>query len=327
MLTLLSLLQARSFWPGTELAGRLGVTSRTLRRDIDRLRELGYRVESSRGPAGGYGLEAGSGLPPLVLTEDEAVAVAIGLHTAGASGLLGGEDLGVGALAKLEQVLPSHLRRRVAAMHSHMKSSGWSPSETGAGVDPGMLGRLALVCRDSERLRFGYRSKGDESTERHVDPHSLVNLDRRWYLVAWDLQRSDWRTFRVDRISDLRTTAVRVPPRELPAEDAAAFVRVSISSVPTRYTADVVLAMQIDEMRAAFGPWSRGATANGRSETRWPIGGDSLQDLVYALFYLPPGVAYRVEADAEVLEFLAAAARGFSAAVSLPSSPVTVTPT
>lgn len=327
MLTLLSLLQARSFWPGGDLAERLGVTSRTLRRDIDRLRELGYRVESSRGPAGGYGLEAGSGLPPLVLTEDEAVAVAIGLHTAGSSGLLGGEDLGVGALAKLEQVLPSHLRRRVAALHTHMKSSGWVPLDQVDGVEPEMLGRLALVCRDGERLRFRYRSKGDDATDRHVDPHSLVNLDRRWYLVAWDLQRVDWRTFRVDRISDLRTTAVRIPPRELPAEDAAAFVRVSISSVPTKYAADVVLAMPIAEMQAAFGPWARGATAEGAHETRWPIGGDSLQDLVYSLFYLPAGVAYRIEADPEVLDFLAAAARGFTAAVSASSSADSGSPT
>ena len=195
LLDLLSLLQARRDWPGAELAERLEVSGRTIRRDVGRLRALGYPVESLTGPAGGYRLRAGTAMPPLLLDEEEAIAIAVGLSTAARSSVAGIEETSIRALVKLEQVLPAHLRRRVAALGSATIAG----PVTGPTVDPQDLTTIAAACRDSECLRFHYRSRDGTTTRREVEPHSLVNLGRRWYLVAWDRRREDWRTFRMDR--------------------------------------------------------------------------------------------------------------------------------
>src|SRR5437016_8160914 len=213
LLRLLSLLQARRDWTGTELATRLGVTARTIRNDVDRLRGLGYPVDARPGVAGGYRLGAGGVLPPLLLDDDEAVAVAIGLRTAASGSIAGIEETSIRALAKLQQVLPSRLRHRVSAFQSYALAM---PSR-GPRVDPDVLTVIASACRDHERLRFDYRAHSGTASRRTVEPYRLVNDRRRWYLVAWDTDRDAWRTFRVDRI-ELRTTAVpRLKPRALPA--------------------------------------------------------------------------------------------------------------
>ncbi|MBN1530229.1 MAG: YafY family transcriptional regulator [Thermoleophilaceae bacterium] len=233
LLDLLSLLQARRDWPGAELAGRLEVSGRTVRRDVERLRELGYPVESLTGPAGGYRLRAGTAMPPLLLDEDEAIAIAVGLRTAARASVAGIEETAVRALVKLEQVLPSHLRRRVAALGS----ATIAPAAGGPTVDPQHLTTIASGCRDSECVRFDYRSRDGTGTQRDVEPHSLVNLGRRWYLVGWDRGRDDWRTFRVDRLTRPAATGVRFTARELPGGDPAAFVERSIAGAWNRYEA------------------------------------------------------------------------------------------
>src|SRR3954454_25263017 len=219
LLDLLSLLQARRDWPGGELARRLEVSGRTIRRDVERLRALGDPVESLTGPAGGYPLRAGTAMPPLLLDEDEAIAVAVGLRTAARTSVTGIEETSVRALVKLEQVLPAHLRRRVAALAS---ATVVGPAG-GPMVDPQHLTTIAAACRDSECLGFDYRTRDGSESRRDVEPHAVVNLGRRWYLLAWDRRREDWRTFRIDRISRLAATGVRFARRALPGDDPAAF--------------------------------------------------------------------------------------------------------
>ena len=237
LLDLLSLLQARRDWPGSELADRLEVSGRTIRRDIDRLRELGYPVESLTGPAGGYRLRAGTAMPPLLLDEDEAIAIAVGLRTAARASVTGIEETSVRALVKLEQVLPAHLRRRVAALGAATVAAPAS----GPTVDPQQLTTIAAACRDSECVRFSYRSREGEATQREVEPHSLVNLGRRWYLLGWDRRREDWRTFRLDRLTRAAAIGTRFTPRELPSKDAATYVQESIKGAWSRYEARVTV--------------------------------------------------------------------------------------
>ena len=191
-LRLLSLLQTHRYWPGPELAARLDVSVRTLRRDIDRLRELGYPVEASRGVDGGYQLAAGAALPPLVLDDEEAVALAVGLQAAAQGGVAGIAESSVRALAKVVQVMPPRLRRRVDALRAMTVPLTWY--STAPSTDPAVLTALAQACRDTERLEFGYTSAAGERSDRHVEPLRLVSLGRRWYLVAYDLVRHDWRT-------------------------------------------------------------------------------------------------------------------------------------
>ncbi|MEU6068088.1 YafY family protein [Streptomyces sp. NPDC047082] len=228
LLRLLSLLQAHREWSGPELAERLGVTPRTVRRDVDRLRELGYPVNASPGTGGGYQLGAGAELPPLLLDDDEAVAVAVGLRTAAGQGIEGIGESSVRALAKLEQVLPGRLRRRVGALNAFTVPMLRGPQPST--VDPAVLTELAHLCRDAERLRFEYRDHDGASTRRTVEPHRLVCTEHRWYLVAWDLDREDWRTFRADRISPKPPHGPRFTRREPPAEDLAAYVSRGVST-------------------------------------------------------------------------------------------------
>ena len=229
LLRLLSLLQARRERTGPELAERLGVTVRTVRRDIERLRALGYPVHAEQGVLGGYRLEAGTAMPPLLLDDEEAVAIALGLRGAAAGGGVAGiEEISVRALAKLEPVLPDRLRRRVRALAAATTPIAAPPA--GPSVAPETLTVLAAACRDRERLRFAYRDRDRAASRRLVEPFGLVSAGRRWYLVAWDLGREDWRTFRVDRLEDPLPTGVRGPERVLPAQDAAAFVKRSLAA-------------------------------------------------------------------------------------------------
>ncbi len=186
LLELLALLQARRDWPGPELARRLEVTERTVRRDVGRLRRLGYPVESLSGPAGGYRLAAGTAMPPLLLDEEEAVAIAVGLRTAARAAVTGIEETSLRAMVKLEQVLPGHLRRRVRALGAALAL----PQDAGPTVDPQHLALLAAARRDGERVRFGYRRRDGATGRRDVEPHALVALGRRWYLVGWDVNLS-----------------------------------------------------------------------------------------------------------------------------------------
>lgn len=259
-LRLLSLLQTHRYWPGGELAERLEVSVRTLRRDVDRLRELGYPVEAQRGVDGGYQLAAGASLPPLVVDDEEAVALTVGLQNAAQGAAEGGADRGlaessVRVLAKVVQVMPVRLRRRVDALRAMTVPAAWGGS-TGARIDPGVLTAVALACRDTERLRFSYTAAGGEETGRHVEPLRLVSLGRRWYLVAYDLDRQDWRNFRVDRLTAPQATGARFLPRELPAADAAEFVRSRLDNLPGPYEVEVLVDAPAETARERIGRWS-----------------------------------------------------------------------
>lgn len=217
LLKLLSLLQTPREWPGRELAARLGVTPRTIRRDVDRLRELGYPVEASRGSVGGYRLVAGAAMPPLLLDDEEAVAIAVGLRAGAGHAIEGVDEASVRALAKLEQVLPARLRHRVSVLQN---ATVPLTRGDGATIDPRTLTTLASAATGRERLRFAYRSGDGARTKRQVEPYRLVSTGQRWYLVAYDLGREDWRTFRVDRVGEPYATGARFAPRPLPVEGA-----------------------------------------------------------------------------------------------------------
>jgi predicted DNA-binding transcriptional regulator YafY len=232
LLRLLSLFQGRRYWSGMDLADRLEVTTRTLRRDVDKLRSLGYPIHSTTGTEGGYQLGAGTFMPPLLLDDDEAVAVALGLRSAATGAIQGIEEASVRALSKIEQILPPRLARRVAALQSMIVTPTGTNAYTPP-VDINKVSAIASACRDSESLRFRYSDHGGKASVRNVEPHRLVNLGgRRWYLVAWDTDRKDWRTFRVDRIENQPSTGVRFVPREPPAKDLAAYVSQGISYAP-----------------------------------------------------------------------------------------------
>lgn len=252
LLRLLSLLQAHREWTGADLAERLGVTPRTVRRDVDRLRELGYPVNASPGTGGGYQLGAGAQLPPLLLDDDEAVAVAVGLRTAAGNGVEGIGEASVRALAKLEQVLPGRLRGRVSALNEFTVPMLRGPGRDT--VDPAVLTDLAAVCRDGERLRFGYRDHAGTVSRRSVEPHRLVCTERRWYLVAWDLDREDWRTFRADRIEPRPPHGPRFTPRPAPAEDLAAYVSEGVSQRAYAVRAVVRLRVPAEAAAGIVGP-------------------------------------------------------------------------
>src|SRR3954470_10131398 len=250
LLRLLSLLQARRDWPGGDLAARLEVDVRTIRRDVERLRSLGYPVHATPGVAGGYRLGAGAALPPLLLDDDEAVAVAVGLRTAASGTVSGIEETSVRALAKLEQVLPARLRPRVGALQAAtMSLPGGGPT-----VDASVLTAIAAACRDHERLRFPYGDRAGTETERQVEPLRLVHTGRRWYLVAFDLDRAGWRTFRVDRITPKPPHGPRFIPREPPAEDLAAYVSRGVSTRAYASHATVRLLVPLAEAAERVSP-------------------------------------------------------------------------
>ncbi|MBF6350937.1 YafY family transcriptional regulator [Nocardia flavorosea] len=253
-LRLLSLLQTHKYWPGTELAERLGISPRTLRRDIDRLRDLGYPVEAQRGVDGGYQLAAGAALPPLMVDDDEAVALVIGLQVAMQGMVEGVAESSVRALAKVVQVMPPRLRRRVEAIRAMTVPADWG-GRNDPGPDPAVLTTVALACRDSERLRFTYTAAGGRCSERHIEPHRLVSLGRRWYLVAFDLTRHDWRSFRIDRLTAPVGDGSRFRPRELPTADAAEFVREGVDRISRPYRIEVLVEAPAEAVRERIGRW------------------------------------------------------------------------
>jgi len=250
MLRLLSLLQTHRYWPGIELADRLEVSPRTLRRDIDRLRELGYPVAAARGVAGGYQLQAGAAVPPLLLDDEEAVAIAVGLRTAAGHAVTGIDEASVRALAKLEQVIPSRLRHRVSALGRATEPMLTWEHPT---VEPEQLTALAAAVTNRERLRFTYRRHDGSDSERTVEPYKLVSAGRRWFLVGYDNDRDDWRIFRVDRIGASRPTGVRVSARTLPAADAAAYVAGKLLDLTPVYPTVATLYAPLDQVATRLG--------------------------------------------------------------------------
>lgn len=308
LLRLLSLLQSRREWSGTELADRLEVTGRTVRRDVERLRELGYPVSSTTGTAGGYRLASGKNLPPLLLDDDEAVAVAAGLLTAASGSVTGIEESSVRALAKLEQVLPARLRGRVAAV------SGATVAmvvRDGPQVDAATLATAAAACRDREVLSFDYVKRDGTAQPRRVEPHSLVAVVGRWYLIAFDPERDDWRTFRADRLRGLLATGRRFEPRELPAASAADYLRRSIADAPYRYTARVAVRAPAESVREHLHPLLPDRVSpTGPDSCAVELGEDSLSQFTRHIAVLATlGAEFTVEASDELREQLRTALR------------------
>ena len=310
LLRLLSLLQSRRELSGTELAERLGVTTRTLRRDVDRLRGLGYPVEASAGVAG-YRLGVGATLPPLLLDDDEAVAVALGLRTAANGTVAGIEETAVRALAKLEQLLPSRLRHRVNALGSVTVAMRGGPT-----VDPAVLIALATACRDHQRLRFDYRAHDRTEGLRTVEPHRLVHSGRAWYLVAWDLDRDDWRTYRVDRITPRIPTGPRFTPRPLPETDIAAYTSRGITTRAYRYQARFTVHAPAEEVSARFPPSIAYVEATGRGRCVLEVGSNSLDELI--LWVGQGGFDFVAHEPPELIEHLRTLSARFAHAIEAP---------
>ena len=293
LLTLLSLLQTPREWPGPELARRLEVSTRTVRNDIERLRQLGYPVAATRGAVGGYRLVAGKAMPPLLLDDDEAVAIAVSLRTAAGGAVDGIEETSLRALTKLQQVLPTRLASRVDALQSYTAADGGRPR--GPQVDSAVLALLAAAARDRERVRFAYSDHSGAATERRVEPYRLVNWGRRWYLVAFDVERDDWRNFRVDRIATPRSVGHRFTLRPLPDEDVAAWVSRGTRSVQMRFRATVVVALPAEELAARTGGWYDSSVESlGRRRARVTLGARSAKDLARWLVFL--------DADFEIVD-------------------------
>ncbi|MBW4720955.1 helix-turn-helix transcriptional regulator [Saccharothrix obliqua] len=315
LLKLLSLLQVRRDWTGPDLAARLGVDVRTVRRDVDKLRNLGYPVHATPGAAGGYQLGAGAELPPLLLDDDEAVAVAVGLGTAANGTVAGIEETSVRALAKLAQVLPSRLRRRVDALQRHTVAL----TSAAPAVDPGALTAIAGACRDHQRLRFPYTGR-DGATKRHVEPLGLAHTGRRWYLVAWDVDRADWRTFRVDRITAEPTLGGRFTPREPPSDDLASYVSQQLSVAPYTYRAKLIMHAPLEVVEQRTSRTSAHLERLDDDRTLLTAGSPSLAELVLWIGYV--GVDFDVVEPPELAEHLRVLGERFlNAASSAGTSP------
>ena len=300
LLRLLGLLQVRPEWSGADLAERLGVTVRTLRRDVQRLRDLDYPVHSVPGVAGGYRLGSGRALPPLLLDDDEAIAVVVSLRSAASHTVAGLADASVSALAKLDQVLPARLRERTAALqHATVALTGPGPV-----VDPEQLAALAAACRRHQRLRLSYRSRSGSDSRRIVEPHRLVSTGYRWYLMAFDVEQADWRTFRVDRITDSAEAGGRFVPREPP--DPAAFVARAVTSAPYRYQARVLVHAPAHVVAEEFSRTSGVVTDAGADGCLLTTGSDSLGALTFHLAAL--GADFTVLEPQELIDFIAATA-------------------
>jgi predicted DNA-binding transcriptional regulator YafY len=288
VLRLLSLLQSRPVWTGPELAERLGVTTRSVRRDVERLRDLGYPVNAARGAGGGYQLGAGRALPPLLLEDEEAVAVAVSLRLAAGGTVAGASEAALRTLAKLDQVMPARLRAEVRAIHDATETLAGAAVQ----VDGESLLTLARACRDLVRVRFGYDDRSGSASERTVEPVRLVATGRRWYLMAWDVGRDDWRTFRLDRMRAVAATTWRFRPREHP--DPVEYVQRSVTSSPYRYRARVVVHAPAEEVRARVTPTSAVVSAHGEGASLLEAGAENLYGLAFHLALLG--------ADLEVLE-------------------------
>jgi len=286
--------------------GRLEVSERTLRRDIDRLRDLGYPVRAVPGPAGGYQLEAGAEVPPLLIDEEEAVAIAMGLLTAAGGTIAGIEETSLRALAKLEKVLPPRIRQRVQMLQSAVVPMirAWVT------VDAEALTTVAQACRDRERLRFDYRAFDGTETERHVEPHQLVSLQQRWYLVAFDRDRDDWRTFRLDRLTSPRATRINFKPRAIPGGDAAEYVTRSLRARPMRYQVVANLHAPAAEITARLRFADGEVESVDDTHCRFRTQGDALEWLAFILIWLD--VDFEVQEPPELIDYLASVSRRLS---------------
>lgn len=321
LLRLLSLLQTRRDWSGRDLADRLEVTVRTVRRDVDRLRSLGYPVDARPGAGGGYRLGAGAVIPPLLLDDEEAVAVAVGLRSATASGIAGIDETAVRALAKLEQLLPSRLRRRVQTL------SGAIVPAAGAGptthVD--VLLAVAAAARDTHRLRVDYRRHDGEHTRRVLEPHRVVHSGRRWYLVAWDVDRGDWRTFRLDRLTPRTPTGPRFTPRPPPDPDLAGYTTRGTTTQAYRYRCRVTVYAPAALVAERVGPAVGVVTALDDVSCEVLSGGHSLDEMAVWLGLI--GHKLTVHEPAELRDHLAIlGARLIRAAAAGPPAAMTGMP-
>jgi predicted DNA-binding transcriptional regulator YafY len=308
LLGLLSLLQARPQWSGPELADRLDVTVRTVRRDVERLRRLGYPVTADVGVAGGYRLGAGGrAMPPLMLDRDEALAVAVCLRSTATETIEGGGDAAISALGKLEQLLPATLRRQIGAISSMTARLGAGSSP----VDPEVLVTLARACRDGERLRVHYRDGRGRETDRRLDPHRLVSTSRRWYLVARDVDREAWRSLRVDRLLSVEATGHRTTIDDPP--DPVAFVQAAVSTTAYRHQARVELAAPVDVVAPLVPPSTGILEPIDQRRTMLTTGGDDLDVIVFHLLTL--GIDFVVHEPPALREHIAVVARRLAAAV------------
>lgn len=274
LLRLLSLLQSRPRWSGPELAQRLDVTGRCVRRDVARLRRLGYPVDSEAGPAGGYRLGMGATLPPLLFDDDEAVAVWLALAASTGGAVEGMQERALGALDKIDRLLPGRLRQRVDALRAATVRLGSSPTDL---VDPELLVRLARACTERLRLALSYVDRQERASDRRVDPYKLVSTGRRWYLVAHDVDRADWRTFRVDRVVEAVITGHRFELVDPP--DAAALVAASTSIAPYRFAATVLIDADLETVRRRVPANVAVLEATGVHRTRMRTGADNLATL------------------------------------------------
>ena len=290
VLQLLGLLQSRRVWSGDDLAARLGVTTRSVRRDVERLRELGYPVAASRGHGGGYQLGAGAALPPLLLDPDEAVAMAVCLRLAAGGSVAGVGESALRALTKLDQVMPRRLRSQVSAVHeATVTLTSGAPESV---VEPDVLMTLARASRDREHVTAGYVDRSGTATRRRLEPYQLVTTGRRWYLLAFDRDRQDWRSLRLDRMSDVTAVGTTFAARDAP--DAAAYVRRSISTSPYRYVARIRYHAPVDTVAPHFPAGSVDVEADGPDATIVTAGADDPRAMV-------PWLAM-VDADFEILE-------------------------
>ena len=314
LLRLLSLFQAQRYWTGARLAERLEVTARTLRRDVDRLRSLGYPVNSTSGTAGGYQLGAGATLPPLLLDDDEAVAVAVGLRTAASGTVEGIEEASVRALAKLQRVLPERLRRRVTALDAFILPLA-SP---GPRVHADTLSAIAGACRDLQKLQFGYHSRDGSASEREVEPHRLVHTGRRWYLAAFDVARNNWRTFRVDRITPPLAAGQRFTARQPPEGGFAAYVTRSVAyGGPDPHQAKVILHASMEQAAERVPSFAGTLEAIDGQRCLLHACSSSLDGLAVHLAWL--GFEFEVREPAELAECIRSVAERLSRAASRPA--------
>jgi predicted DNA-binding transcriptional regulator YafY len=282
LLQLLSLLQTPREWPGPELADRLGVTTRTVRNDVERLRRLGYPVRATRGNVGGYRLEAGTAMPPLLLDDEEAVAIAVALGAASSSSVDGVEETALRALTKLMQVLPKRLGHRVDALQANTLRVRYRKRTPD--VAAALLALLAGAARDRDVIRFGYSDHSGAATERRAEPYRLVSMAGRWYLVAYDVLRDDWRTFRVDRMARTRTVGHRFRLRDLPAEDIAAYVASKTRQVQMSFGGEVIVHLPATEVEQQIGSWTQGAVEPlGEERCRVRTGGRTPDQVAFWL--------------------------------------------
>ncbi|TDC55178.1 YafY family transcriptional regulator [Actinomadura sp. KC345] len=288
VLRLLMLLQRKPSWTAAELAVELGVTDRSVRRDVERLRAVGYPVHATAGVGGGYQLGAGTRLPPLLLDDEEAIATAVSLRMASGGTVAGAGEAALRALTKLDQVMPPRLRAEVRAVHGATATLAGPAAE----IDAELLVTLARACRDATRVRFRYTGRGGEERERTVEPVRMVATGRRWYLMAWDVDRDDWRTFRLDRMAGAEATTWHFRAREHP--DPVAYVQRSVTAAPYRHLARVRLHARPEQVRELVPPQVGRVEDDGDGWCVLIAGGDDLD-------WLAVHVA-RLGFEAEVLE-------------------------